>query len=96
MVVENEGSLINGERLSVSGEREFYYFGDGATKCQEVLKSPNWHYIPDIVPDAQYMGRLAEEEVAKGKGLKANDIAYYEPYYLKEFIAAPSHVKGLK
>ncbi|MBR6017125.1 MAG: tRNA (adenosine(37)-N6)-threonylcarbamoyltransferase complex dimerization subunit type 1 TsaB [Paludibacteraceae bacterium] len=96
VVVENEGSLINGERLSVSGEREFYYFGDGATKCQEVLKSPNWHYIPDIVPDAQYMGRLAEEEVAKGKGLKANDIAYYEPYYLKEFIAAPSHVKGLK
>ena len=96
VVVENEGSLINGERLSVSGEREFYYFGDGATKCQEVLKRPNWHYIPDIVPDAQYMGQLAEEEVAKGKGLKANDIAYYEPYYLKEFIAAPSHVKGLK
>jgi hypothetical protein len=27
---------------------------------------------------------------------KSVDLAYYEPYYLKEFIAAQSHVKGLK
>ena len=72
------------------GDEEIAYFGDGAEKCQSVLTAPNWHYIPDIVPEAQYMAALAETLP------KVTDIAYYEPYYLKEFIAAQSHVKGLK
>lgn len=88
VVVENEDSF------SVSGE--FYYFGDGAEKCSKVFTQPNWHYIPDIVPEARFVGALAQTKAAKGEGLKANEIAYYEPYYLKEFIAAPSHVKGLQ
>lgn len=88
VVVENEDSF------SVSGE--VYYFGDGAEKCSKVFTQPNWHYIPDIVPEARFVGALAQAKAAKGEGLKANEIAYYEPYYLKEFIAAPSHVKGLQ
>ena len=88
VVVENEDSF------SVSGE--VYYFGDGAEKCSKVFTQPHWHYIPDIVPEARFVGALAQAKAAKGEGLKANEIAYYEPYYLKEFIAAPSHVKGLQ
>ena len=53
VVVENEDSLY-------AGDEEVYYFGDGAAKCQPVLTKPNWHYIPDIVPEAQYVGALAE------------------------------------
>ena len=74
-------------------ESEVYYFGDGAAKCQEVLKGVDTaHFIGDIVPEAKYMGVLAE----RGKRLSGKDIAYYEPYYLKEFVAAPSHIKGLQ
>lgn len=86
VVVENEDSLY-------AGDEEVYYFGDGAAKCQPVLTKPNWHYIPDIVPEAQYVGALAESGKWK---LESVDLAYYEPFYLKEFIAAQSHVKGLK
>lgn len=86
VVVESEQSL------TADKETDFYYFGDGAAKCQSVLTRPNWHYLPDIVPQAQYMGVLAEQ-ITNGQSV---DIAYYEPYYLKEFIAAQSHVKGLK
>jgi tRNA threonylcarbamoyladenosine biosynthesis protein TsaB len=86
VVVENEESLLNTEET-------VYYFGDGAAKCQQVLAQPNWHYIPDIVPQAQYVCALAE---ASDRRYQASGLAYYEPYYLKEFIAAPSHVKGLK
>ena len=89
VIVENEESLY-------SGNGEIYYFGDGAEKCLKVLTKSNWHYIPDIVPEARFVGALAQAKAAKGEGLKANEIAYYEPYYLKEFIAAPSHVKGLQ
>jgi len=100
VVVENEASLYSvserSEQSLFCQAKPVYYFGDGAEKCQSVLTQPNMHYIAGIVPEAQYMGLLAEEEAAKGKGLKANEVAYYEPFYLKEFVAAPSHVKGLK
>ena len=89
VVVESEEDLC-------AGEEEICYFGDGAAKCQSVITKPNWHYIPDIVPEAQYMGVLSETLIANGQKLTANEIAYYEPYYLKDFVAAQSHVKGLK
>ena len=90
VVIENEQSLY-------AGDEEIYYFGDGATKCQNVFTKPNWHYLPDIVPEARFVGVLAESYIANHQSLIANQqLAYYEPYYLKEFIAAQSHVKGLK
>ena len=93
VVVENEESF----REAGLSEPTVFYFGDGAAKCQAVFSSPNWHYIPDIVPEARYVGALAEEIVNRQSSNRQSiDIAYYEPYYLKEFIAAQSHVKGLK
>ena len=86
VVVENEDSLY-------AGDQEVYYFGDGAAKCAKVFTRPNWHYIPDIVPEAQYVGTLAESGM---RTVESTDLAYYEPFYLKEFVAAQSHVKGLK
>ena len=93
VVVENEESLFSPSLLGEGrGEASYYYFGDGAAKCQAVLTGEKWHFIPGIVPEAQYMGGL----VADRKMISGADLAYYEPFYLKEFIAAPSHVKGLK
>ena len=92
VVVENEASLTNNQS-PITNDQLVYYFGDGAAKCQSVLTAPNWHFIPEIVPEAQYMGVLAENSKSIVKG---TDLAYFEPFYLKEFIAAPSHVKGLK
>ena len=84
VVVENEASLYD-------GDEEVYYFGDGAEKCARIFTKPNWHYIPDIVPEARYMGQMVNGQ----SSLTNQQIAYYEPYYLKEFVAAQSHVKGL-
>ena len=92
---ETKAVVVDNEQSLYTGDQTVYYFGDGAEKCSKVITKPNWHYVPDIVPEAQYVGAWAEANAAKGEGLKANEIAYYEPYYLKEFIAAPSHVKGL-
>ena len=90
VVVESEDSLI-------STDETVYYFGNGAEKCTKVLTNPNWHYIPNIVPEAQYVGVLAERIASSNQQALLSDqqLAYYEPFYLKEFIAAPSHVKGL-
>ena len=88
VVIENESSLYDGDET-------VYYFGDGAEKCSTVFTKPNWHYIPGIVPEAQYVGILAEQSAMTNHQSPIN-LAYYEPFYLKEFIAAPSHIKGLK
>lgn len=74
-------------------DREIYFFGNGAMKCAEIIQSPNAHFIDGIVPDAQYMGVLAEQVTSKKVG--GSDLAYFDPLYIKEFVAAPSHVKGL-
>ena len=87
VVVENEDSLY-------SGDEEVYYFGDGAEKCAKIFTKPNWHYIPNIVPEACFVGKMAEMTNHQ-LPITNQRLAYYEPYYLKEFVATQSHVKGL-
>ncbi|MCQ2333797.1 MAG: tRNA (adenosine(37)-N6)-threonylcarbamoyltransferase complex dimerization subunit type 1 TsaB [Paludibacteraceae bacterium] len=89
MIKPIEARVVEDSQWLVETGQEVYYAGDGAEKCQEVLHSERLHLIEDIVPEAQYMGSLAE------KANRVDRIAYYEPFYLKEFVAAPSHVKGL-
>lgn len=93
-LTETAPLVIEGIQSLPQTQGEVYYFGDGAAKCRTVLQDPHWHMIPDIIPEAQYMGLLAEQKIRDGYA--GADIAYYEPFYLKQFIAAQSHVKGLK
>ena len=97
VVVENEESVLC-QNSGLAAERSYYHFGDGAEKCSKIFTKPNWHFIPGIVPEAQHMGALAEQIINHKSQItnhQSIDLAYYEPFYLKEFIAAPSHVKGL-
>ena len=96
VVVENEESFSDNGLSGVAGQTslEVYYFGDGAEKCTKVFTKPNWHFIPNIVPEARF---LASYIATISRPLRTiTDLAYYEPFYLKEFVAAQSHVKGLK
>ncbi len=89
-------SVIVDEQWAESHSEEnklHVFFGDGAAKCRPILSLPHWHYLPGIVAEAKYMGILAEEKMQQG--FQGADVAYYEPYYLKEFVAKQSHVKGL-
>jgi tRNA threonylcarbamoyladenosine biosynthesis protein TsaB len=52
-----------------------------------VIRHPNAIFIPDIHPLARHMCPLAERAVARGE---YQDVAYFEPFYLKEFIAIKS------
>lgn len=62
-----------------------YFFGDGAEKCRSAITHPHAHFLPDVYPLAQYMGPLAEKTMAQGH---FEDVAYFEPFYLKEFVAS--------
>lgn len=76
-------------------QQPIYFFGNGASKCKDVIVADNAHFIDTILPEAQYMGILAEQQATNNK-LTIKQVAYYEPFYLKEFVAAPSRIKGLE
>jgi tRNA threonylcarbamoyladenosine biosynthesis protein TsaB len=61
-----------------------YFFGNGAAKCQNTLTHPNAHFIPNIQPSATAMMLLAEKAY---NNQAFADTAYFEPFYLKEFMA---------
>lgn len=69
--------------LEFLNEHPVYFFGDGAAKCREKITHPNAHFIDDIRPLAKLMSPLADKAYAKGD---FKDVAYFEPFYLKEFV----------
>jgi tRNA threonylcarbamoyladenosine biosynthesis protein TsaB len=65
-------------------EHPVYFFGNGAAKCKEVITHQNARFIDDIQPLARWMFPLADRAFLDGT---FQDVAYFEPFYLKEFVA---------
>lgn len=61
-----------------------YFFGNGAAKCKDVITHPNAYFISGIEPLAKNMMPLAEKRNANEKW---EDVAYFVPFYLKDFVA---------
>ena len=61
-----------------------YFFGNGARTCMEAIGHPNACYIDGIEPLAKWMQPLAERRLLSGQ---TEDVAYYVPFYLKDFVA---------
>ncbi len=68
----------------IAANRPIYFFGNGAEKCKDIIKCPNAHFIDNIEPIAKNMLPLAEQAIYNEK---FEDVAYFEPFYLKDFIA---------
>ena len=61
-----------------------YFIGDCQEKCKTVLIKDNFHFIPEIVfPTANEMSALSYEKFIKNE---FEDVAYFEPFYLKDFL----------
>ena len=73
--------------------KQVIFFGDGAKKCMEIINHKNAMYFDQAQASALGMVNLSFEAF---KLQKFEDVAYFEPFYLKEFIAAISKVKGLR
>ena len=65
------------------------FIGDGAGKCADILASGNSHFI-QCCPKASSMLIPATAEY---KEKRFKDVAYFEPFYLKEFVATSSKKK---
>ena len=68
--------------------------GDGAAKCKVILDyQPNAVFMEDFHPSAAYLSIIAEQ---KFRDKEYENTAYFEPYYLKDFVAGIPRVKGLR
>lgn len=90
---DREGKRITPVEPHVIGKNSFaeerarkkiLFFGTGSEKCREVLAGENAFFLEGIAPRADRMIPLAEKKFREGDYA---DVAYFEPFYLKEFIA---------
>lgn len=64
-------------------KNKILFFGNGSDKCKEMIRHKNAVFIPDIIPSAAKLGEMAFQ---KFKLNQFEDLAAYEPYYLKDFM----------
>ena len=64
---------------------EVYFVGDGALKCKEVIQHKNANFI-EAYPSSIEMAKLSYDKYKKND---IEDVAYFEPFYLKDFIVTP-------
>jgi tRNA threonylcarbamoyladenosine biosynthesis protein TsaB len=72
---------------SFSGELalgEIFFFGNGSKKCTSIIKHPDAHFIDDVTASARFMSRIAHDSFMSKE---FENIAYFEPFYLKDFVA---------
>ncbi|MGD0342669.1 MAG: tRNA (adenosine(37)-N6)-threonylcarbamoyltransferase complex dimerization subunit type 1 TsaB [Bacteroidales bacterium] len=91
-VLDSSGKEIKGISAEIINKDTFnnfasssriFLFGDGASKCREVLKGDNIIIDDDFRTSASFMLKPAYEALAKKR---FEDVAYFEPFYLKDFL----------
>ena len=73
-------------------EHHICFFGNGSPKCEEVLEHPHAHFISELNPSA---GQMIIPALNRYNQKQFEDVAYFEPFYLKDFIATKPKKKGL-
>jgi len=84
VIEEVNAKIIDASSFNQYENNKVLIFGDGAEKCQTTLPLNNAFYITDLHPSSQGMNVVVENKIKKNE---FEDNAYFEPYYLKDFIA---------
>ncbi len=65
-------------------DKKVLFFGDGAEKCKQMIQHPNARFIDGIFPSSKDMLEIANKKFAEKD---FEDVVYFEPFYLKDFVA---------
>ena len=83
-ITETHAKILDENSFKEISDKKILFVGDGAEKSSEILNLPNATFQPEILPSAKFMCDLAEQ---KFKQKTFEDVAYFEPFYLKDFVA---------
>lgn len=82
---ETEAQILDGDAFAeYLNKGNVYFIGNGVEKTKEILTHKNAIFIDGKSPSTKEMGLLAYN---KYKISDFEDVAYFEPYYLKDFVA---------
>jgi len=79
-----QADIVDEDTYAKFLDKEVLFFGDGALKCKEIINHKNTMFIEGVYPSARDIGTLAN---IKFEDKYFEDVAYFEPYYLKDFVA---------
>ncbi|WP_042720332.1 tRNA (adenosine(37)-N6)-threonylcarbamoyltransferase complex dimerization subunit type 1 TsaB [Flavobacterium sp. B17] len=79
---ETEAKILDETSFEELKDKKLIFVGDGAKKAKEILKLPNADFNEEIYPSAQFLIKKTLEKIDKKE---FEDIAYFEPFYLKDF-----------
>ncbi len=82
MLSETEAKILDEMSFQDYEGKKICFVGDGAKKAQQTLTLENAEYFPEVYPSAQYLLKEAAYRLANQQ---TEDVAYFEPFYLKEF-----------
>lgn len=84
-VFETRAQILEPGAFPEKGDfNEFYFFGNGAEKARPILESEGGKFISGVVASATGMAPLAYAKYLQSDFV---DTAYFEPFYLKDFVA---------
>jgi len=81
-LIPTEAKILDETSFEELKDKKVLFVGDGALKAKEILQLPNAEFNTDIYPSAQYLIKKTLEKIKKDD---FEDIAYFEPFYLKDF-----------
>ncbi len=82
---QTEAEIIDEKSFeSILNNGIVHFVGDGAQKCMGVIEHMNARFLPHVYPSAREMAVISTR---KFKMADFEDVAYFEPYYLKDFVA---------
>ncbi|MDD2634394.1 MAG: tRNA (adenosine(37)-N6)-threonylcarbamoyltransferase complex dimerization subunit type 1 TsaB [Bacteroidales bacterium] len=84
IVKETEAKVIDESSFSEYRGKKVLFCGNGALKTEEIIKWDNFDFTDSIYPSAEFMGKIADDYFNTQKFV---DLVYFEPFYLKSFIA---------
>ncbi|PST82156.1 tRNA (adenosine(37)-N6)-threonylcarbamoyltransferase complex dimerization subunit type 1 TsaB [Pedobacter yulinensis] len=90
---ETAAKIIDEESFRTAlAAQNLVFLGDGAEKCRAVLNHPNAQFVSGNFNSAAHMSALA---FTAWREQTFEDVAYFEPFYLKDFVVTPSKKKLL-
>ena len=94
-IKDTEAVIIDKNSFAdIKKDHHLYLFGDGADKCAELFANDDKiTVIKDFYCSAKYMNTIAQQKFNNSEFV---DVAYFEPFYLKDFVPGTPTVKGLK
>jgi tRNA threonylcarbamoyladenosine biosynthesis protein TsaB len=89
-VRETRAEIVDGHSFKEFVQKgKVVLLGSGAEKCKALLMEPNIVFYPESVPSAREMASLSYQ---KFLNKQFEDVAYFEPFYLKDFLITKKQV----